>query len=270
MAFRDLLRKELIRTGSKASSKKEVLKEISELVAKEPEGKKIGADTIYKSLRDREKDGSTGFEQGVALPHCSFEELQEFLVGAITVPKGVEFDSVDGKPAKLIFFIVGPQAQRNRHVKLLAALSKAVREPGDIDELLGADSPEAFYRTLSKRVSFEEEEEKSGPVSLLEVYVQELDFFDDILQLIASEVEGSVAVLEMQSAGSYLHRFPLFSTFWTETDTQSVRLIHAVVQRTRVNDLIRRIHMIDDRISSETGVLILVQEINYATGALDF
>lgn len=270
MAFRDLLRKELIKTGSKASSKKEVLKEISELVGKEPEGTKIGSDAIYRSLQDREKQGSTGFEKGVALPHCSFEELEEFLVGAITVPKGVDFDSVDGKPAQLIFFIVGPQAQRNRHVKLLAALSKAVREPVDIEELLSADSPDSFYSKLNQRVSFEEEDEKSGPVSLLEVYVQELDFFDEILQLIASEVEGSVAVLEMQSAGSYLHRFPLFATLWTETDTQSVRLIHAVVQRGRVNDLIRRIHMIDDRIARETGVLILVQEINYATGSLDF
>jgi hypothetical protein len=181
----------------------------------------------------------------------------------------VEFQSVDGKPARLVFFIIGPRTQRNRHVKLLAALSKAVREPQDIEELVGARSPEDFYRKLTDRVSFEEEE-KSGPVSLLQVYVQEIDFFDDILQLIASEVEGSVAVMELQSAGSYLHRFPLFATLWTETDTQSVRLIHAVVQRARVNDLIRRIHMIDDRIVSRTGVLILVQEISYATGSLDF
>lgn len=270
MAFRDLLRSELIKTGSNASSKKEILKEIGDLVGKHPEAKEIGSEAVYKKLRDREKEGSTGFEKGVALPHCGFEGLEEFLVGAITVPKGVDFDSVDGKPAKLIFFIVGPQAQRNRHVKLLAAISKAVREPGDIDDLLSAGAPEEFYRKLTKRISFEEEEEKSGPVSLLQLYVQQLDFFDEILQLIAAEVEGSVAVMEMQSAGSYLHRFPLFATLWTETDTQSVRLIHAVVRRSRVNDLIRRIHMIDDRIADETGVLILVQEINYATGSLDF
>lgn len=269
MSIRNLLRKELIRTGSKATSKKELLKEISELVGKQPEGKKIGSDAIYKRLRDREKDGSTGFEKGVALPHCSFDELEEFLVGAITVPKGVDFDSVDQKPAKLIFFIVGPQSQRNRHVKLLAAISKAVREPEDVEDLLNAEDPDTFFQKLTQRISFEEEE-KSGPVSLLQVYVQQLDFFDEILQLIASEVEGSVAVLEMQSAGSYLHRFPLFATLWTETDTQSVRLIHAVVQRSRVNDLIRRIHMIDDTISAETGVLILVQDITYATGSLDF
>lgn len=270
MAFRELLRKELIKTGSKASSKKELLQEIGELVGKMPEGKKIGGDAVFRSLREREKEGSTGFEQGVALPHCSFDELDEFLLGAITVPEGVEFDSVDGKPARLILFIVGPREQRNRHVKLLAALSKAVREPGDIEELVNAESSDSFYSKLTSRVSFEEEEEESGPVSLLQVYVQELDFFDEILQLIASEVEGSVAVLEMQSAGSYLHRFPLFATLWTETDTQSVRLIHAVVRRARVNDLIRRIHMIDDRIASQTGVLILVQDINYATGSLDF
>lgn len=269
MAFRDLVRKELIKTGSNASSKKELLKEISELVGTQPEGKKIGAEAIYKKLRDREKEGSTGFEKGVALPHCSFEELEEFLLGAITVPEGVDFDSVDGQPATLIFFIVGPQEQRNRHVKLLAAISKAVRNPEEIEDLLSAKDRDSFYQELTERVSFEEEE-TSGPVSLLQLYVQELDFFDDILQLIASEVEGTVAVMEMQSAGSYLHRFPLFATLWTETDTQSIRLIHAVVQRSRVNDLIRRIHMIDDRVSAGTGVLILVQEINYATGSLDF
>lgn len=269
MAFRSLLKRELIVTGSKASSKKEVLKEIAKLAGKDPRSREIDSDAVYKRLKGREKEGSTGFEKGVAIPHCSFESLEDFLVGALTVPEGVDFDSVDGKPARLIFFIVGPESERNRHVKLLAAISKVVSEPEAIETLVAAESPDAFYRQLVERVTFEEEETK-GPVSLLQIYVQELDCFDEILQLVASETEGSVAVLEMQSAGSYLHRFPLFSAFWTDTDTQAVRLIHAVVQKAHVNDLVRRIHTLDDRISAGNGVMILSQEISYATGSLDF
>ena len=270
MAIKNLLAKEFIRTGSNAASKKEVLKEISELAAQAPSLEEFGAQEIYKRLLQREKESTTGFEKGIAIPHCSFEELDEFVLGAVTVPEGVDFDAVDRRPTKLLFFIIGPQSHRNRHVKLLAAISKIIREPEQIDALIKAENSDAFYRKVVSLISFEEEDEATGPKSLLQIYVQQLDFFDEILQLVASDVEGAVAVLDMQSAGSYLNRLPLFSTFWTDTDTQSVRLIHAVMEKSRVNDLIRRIHMIDDRISNEPGVMILVHEINYAAGSLDF
>ncbi|MDY7029483.1 MAG: hypothetical protein SVR04_14425, partial [Spirochaetota bacterium] len=86
----------------------------------------------------------------------------------------------------------------------------------------------------------------------------------------SSEVEGSITVIETQNAGEYLHRLPLFSTYWTEGSSTFNRLVQTVVPKSHCNNLIRRINMIEDTYSDNPGVLITAQDLMYASGSIDF
>ena len=94
---------ECIAINQSFASKKEVLKSISNLAKKNKMLKDITADDIYKGLQERENTGSTGFEKGIAIPHCTLKGIPDFIVGLITVPNGVDYNSFDEKPAEIIF-----------------------------------------------------------------------------------------------------------------------------------------------------------------------
>jgi len=79
-----------------------------------------------------------------------------------------------------------------------------------------------------------------------------------------------VTVLQMKNAGSHLHPLPLFSALWTREAEQEVTLVRAIVKRTQVNDIIRRINTIEKGILTHPGVLIAVQDLFYAAGSIDF
>ena len=85
----------------KASTKDDALKKISEIAVRSPLLNKIDQESLYKQLKDREDQGSTGFGDGIAMPHARIEGMEKFLVFIITSTKGVEFDSLDKKKVKL-------------------------------------------------------------------------------------------------------------------------------------------------------------------------
>ena len=89
--FIDLLREECIVPNSDFSTKQQVLKAIATVAKKSPLLKNISENEIYTALEEREAIGSTGFESGIAIPHCRLEEVTDFVVGIISVPGGVDF-----------------------------------------------------------------------------------------------------------------------------------------------------------------------------------
>jgi PTS system nitrogen regulatory IIA component len=267
MNLLESLRPECIRVGSTATSKQELIAEIAALAKQSPLLAGIPEGKIREALEARERIGSTGFGQGIAIPHCGLEELDEFVVGLLLVPGGLDFSALDGQPTRAFFFIVGPQARRNQHIQILSALSKLLKTPRIIDDFLRLADAEAIRLRFLQLVQVRDARGERGQC-LFHVFVQREECFDDILQEISSVVQGALAVVETNSAGYYLHRLPLFSAYWTETRKGFFRIVLAVVDKDRCNDLIRRLHMISD--PQEGGLLITVQELMYAGGSLEF
>ena len=128
MSISDVLDIRCIRVNSQASGKTEVLKEITELAKENQQLRAKAADEIFKALEDREKAGTTGFGDGIAIPHCSFEDIDHFVVGMMTFAGGVAFESVDRKPVFALFFIIGPSRERNRHPDLILYIKNPARK----------------------------------------------------------------------------------------------------------------------------------------------
>lgn len=271
------LNKALIKIGSDAKNKKELLSEIADLAAEAPELSEIGSREILKALKEREKLVSTGLEKGIAIPHCSFTSVDDFAVGLIVIADGIDFEALDGKPSKLVFFIVGPASQRNRHIKILSSISQLAKDPGLNRRLISAASPDEIVGILEEAGDLKQkmtsgDASSSAPETVnmcqFTIHVQLEDLFQDVLEILSGEIEGSVSVLEGNRATSYLHRLPLFSSFWNDDSRGFSRLIIAVMDKRYMNHVIRQINMI--RPEDGEGILVSAQDLLYCDGSIDF
>ena len=113
-----VLQKECIVAGAEFSDKAEVLCEIAQIAKSSPVMKDVSAEEILAGLQERESLGSTGFGKGIAIPHCRLKSVTDFVVGIITVPTGVDFEALDEKKVNLFIFIIAPETESSKHLKL--------------------------------------------------------------------------------------------------------------------------------------------------------
>jgi PTS system nitrogen regulatory IIA component len=111
----------------RARTKPEVLRELSEtLVQAHPQ---LNADRLVEVLREREKLGSTGIGEGVAIPHGKLPGMTQLLATFGVSRAGVDFEAIDGKPTHLFFALVAPENSAGVHLKALARISRLFKNP---------------------------------------------------------------------------------------------------------------------------------------------
>jgi len=270
MSLLQNLKIECIQIGSRARSKQELLHELARLAVRNPALAGYSPEKIYTALEAREHIGSTGFGNGIAIPHCSLPDVKDFVIGALVLPEGIDFNALDKKETRLFFLIVGPEEKRTQHIQILSSISKLLKIPELFNQLVRARSPEAVKEYILHQVRTEEEPKEKKGKCLFHVFVQKEELFDEILQIFSAAVEGSITVIEAHNAGYYLHSMPLFSALWSERVKTFHRVIIAVVRRELSNDVIRRIHMVAENLEKEPGVLITVQDLFYTSGSIEF
>ncbi len=132
----------------KASNKKEVLEELCDvLVTLHPD---LNKDKLVGILLDRERLGSTGVGEGVAMPHGKANDLEGLIACFGKSKKGVTFDAVDEKPVHLFFLLLAPEKSAGDHLKALAKISRLLKRPSIREDLLAASSKEKLYEILTK------------------------------------------------------------------------------------------------------------------------
>lgn len=157
MKITDLLTKDSISIGEILNSKDEAI------------DKAVGLMNNLNNIEDqeefkrkvylREEQGSTGVGEGVAIPHGKSKAVNKPGLAAITIPGGVEFDSLDGNPVNLLFLIAAPDTDSNVHLQILARLSKMLMDKNFISSLVNAKSKEEFLEIIdnAEKEKFEEE-----------------------------------------------------------------------------------------------------------------
>jgi len=121
----ELLSEEVVDTDLQVTSREEVFESLVGLL--DEQGKLDDADRALEALREREDILSTGIGNGLAIPHAKVEILDRFVAAFGRVPDGVDFKSLDGKPAHLIFLLLSPQGEAGRHVRILARISRILK-----------------------------------------------------------------------------------------------------------------------------------------------
>lgn len=159
MHITDLLKRESVELNGSASDKKDALEKIVALMVKQ--GNIADPEEYKKKVFAREEEGSTGVGEGVAIPHAKTAAVTKPGLAFMRCKDGVEFDSLDGQPAKLFFLIAAPDTKDNVHLDVLSRLSTLLMDPDFIDGLMAVDSVDALYDLIAKaeKEKFPEEEE---------------------------------------------------------------------------------------------------------------
>lgn len=125
MKLSEILCEELILPSLKGTDTKSVLREFSEAISSN--GKFSDADALYDRLLERENQESTGIGNGVAIPHCKLDTLQNVVVAIGYSEPGVDFHACDGNPTYFFFVVLSPSSAAVQHLRALAALSRLLK-----------------------------------------------------------------------------------------------------------------------------------------------
>lgn len=148
----DLLDPMAIAAELQGTTKDEVLGELTDALLQVEDS--LDRNNVVRVLRERERLGSTGIGEGVAIPHGKLKELDRLLISFGRSSNGVDFDSMDGKPAHLFFLLVAPEESVGVHLKTLARISKLLKNPQVRKRLLDAGDAADLHHIIA------EEEEK--------------------------------------------------------------------------------------------------------------
>lgn len=148
MRITDLLKPESTNLEAHAQTKKQALDMLVDLMAKQ--GNITDIETYRQCVYHREEEGSTGVGEGVAIPHAKTPAVSRPGLAFMRVKSGVEFDSLDGQPAKIFFLIAAPDTEDNVHLDVLARLSTLLMDPDFIDGIMNAESTEALFALIEK------------------------------------------------------------------------------------------------------------------------
>ena len=149
MKIIDLLTPERIMPDLHATNKRGVLEELSRTLVDGPDHLTLPA--IMEVLLDRERLGSTGIGDNIAIPHGKLPQLSELRLSFGRSLKGVDFDSMDGKPSNLFFLLLAPVNSANLHLKALAKISRMLMSQTFRENLMKAEGTEEIYRLIAER-----------------------------------------------------------------------------------------------------------------------
>jgi len=147
MKICDVLDKEAILADLNAQNKKGVLEE---LVAPVAEIAGVQQEDLVKVLLERERLGSTGIGGGIGIPHGKMKDLDSLVLGFGLSRKGVDFESLDGEPAYIFFLLLTPENSTGLHLKLLARISRILKNEPFKDRLLDASDRDEILSIIKE------------------------------------------------------------------------------------------------------------------------
>jgi PTS system nitrogen regulatory IIA component len=145
MQLAEFLDYDAIKTSLSGGNKRSLLQQLANAAAQ-----RLGSDSaaIFHSLTEREQLGSTGFGQGIAIPHGKIEGLNRIYGLFARLSEPLDFKAIDGRPVDLVFLLLSPIDAGAEHLKALAAVSRVMRNGATLEKMRGARSRDALAAVL--------------------------------------------------------------------------------------------------------------------------
>lgn len=146
MRITNLLKSESIALGVKPTDKKSAIRQLADLMA--ASGNLADKEQYLNDVFAREASGTTGLGDGIATPHAKSKGVKEAGLAAMTVPEGMDFESMDGNPARLFFMIAAPDSANDAHIQILQQLAMMIMDPDFKEALIAAKTKEEFLHLI--------------------------------------------------------------------------------------------------------------------------
>lgn len=265
----DLVNEGICQVNMEAKDKEDLIFKIATLFSGKL--KNLSAEEIFDALIAREKLGSTGFGQGLAIPHSKFTNIQSFAIGIVTLKKGVDYGSIDKKKVKIIIAILGPAKKQKEYLRLLAKVSKIIRYKNILSEMVKAPSESALKEAFIKgTISLDGAKKTGRNDKLLMINLKEKRYFDDIINLLLEKGISNALIIDSMSVENFLTDSPLFSGFLNFLAERggSCRSIMVTVNESDIPPLIEDIENIMGNLDTHTGIQIIALDLSFIRGAI--
>lgn len=148
MRFIDILSEERVTTRLRAANKDAALLAVAELFA--ADDATLDPRAIHDVLAERERLASTGVGSGVAIPHGRITSIDRLRAAVAVSPQGIPFEAIDGAPVRIIVGVLAPQHHTGDHLRVLALVSRMLRNADVRDRLLAASDPRGAYDVIAR------------------------------------------------------------------------------------------------------------------------
>jgi PTS system nitrogen regulatory IIA component len=146
MKIKQILSKNCVLAKLTSTTKEGAIQELATLLAQSNPA--VSREETIQILMEREKLGSTGIGNGVAIPHGKLGALSQIVTGFGRSPEGIDFESQDGKPAHLFFVLLAPENAASLHLKALARLSRLLKDSHFRNKLMEAQDADRIYSEI--------------------------------------------------------------------------------------------------------------------------
>ncbi|MCF7853425.1 MAG: PTS sugar transporter subunit IIA [Candidatus Pacebacteria bacterium] len=146
--LRSFLKPELVRVNISATCKREAILTLLNIV--DDAGSLRDRDEAERVVFERERNMSTGLERGVAIPHGKTDSVDNLLVAIATKPDGLDFDSADGQPAKILVLTLSPAGRSGPHIRFMAEISRLLRDDVLRRRVVEAQSADEIVSLLTR------------------------------------------------------------------------------------------------------------------------
>lgn len=144
MNIESILAPDRVYSGIRASSKKRAIEHASLKIAETLPELDVG--DLYRGLIDREKIGSTGLGDGVAIPHCRLSSCTDIVASLFVFDEGVDFSSPDDQPVRIMFVLLVPEAETSEHLSTLSMLAERLQLEKYRNDLVNAEDDETLFQ----------------------------------------------------------------------------------------------------------------------------
>ena len=252
-------------------SKEAALRKIAEIASRSAAGENVPSERIFEGLLGREEQGSTGFGEGIAIPHARIPGMSDFLFFVVTSRRGVDFDSVDKKKVHVFFVLLGPDDKPTEHLKILATVSRVLSSTNVKWEILSARSSTAMYEALLRHVrSVEGVSVAPRAMRALFVILYQEQFLHSILEFFIEEGIEGATIIDSFGMGEYISNVPLFASFagFMNKSKNKSRTIIAMVPQERAEDIAKGIEEITGDLDKKESAMVFALDVPFYKGTM--
>ncbi len=258
-------------TNFSAKSKDDALKKLAQLACKSKALKSTDWHTIYDKILAREKQGTTGFGNEIAIPHARIEGLEEFLICIAVAPKGIDFDSMDKKKVKVLILLLGPQEMIDDHLKVLALISRTLSKTNAKQELLYSVSAPVLVETFLRNTRVLERKASAGEkMKALVIILYFDDLLYDILEFFIEEGIEGATVIESFGMGEFISNIPIFADFigFMRENKNHSKTILTLIPESRSDEIVAGIEEITGDLDKKQGAMVMLLDVGFFKGTM--
>jgi len=257
-----------------AKNAQEVLEELTGLIMKSPAASELTSERIVEGLRLREELGSTGFGDGVAIPHCKLPGMKDFVLALGISSAGVSFHAMDKRSVHIFCCIVGPEDDTEGHLRLLAASARVLALGRARYELIRSETPFALREVFLYHTAPATSLDESSPgrtQKLLMIIVQEEKTYSEIMELFLELGVVGAVTTEANMMGPVLSNVPIFAGFMDVLGRSrpEPKTVCVLVPEDSLDAIVASIEEITGDLDTHRGACIIVISPDLVRGNLE-